>query len=85
VYFTKGNFYDSAILEFEAEYGTKFSFFSFKRFWKENFKTVRIPKSLTMRQCNICLEFKAMKSNGKLRIEIARLQVEHNKFHASAR
>jgi hypothetical protein len=72
-------------LEFEAEYGTKFSFFSFREFWKENFKTVCIPKLLTMGQYNVCLELKAMKLNGKSRIAIARLQVEHNKFYASAR
>jgi hypothetical protein len=85
VYFTKDNLYDSAVLEFEVKYGTKFSFSFFREFWKENFKTVCIPKPLTMGQYNACLELKAMKSNGKFRIEIARLQVEHNKLHASAR
>jgi hypothetical protein len=85
VYFTKGDFYDSVVLEFEAKYGTKFSSFSFRGFWKENFKTVCIPKSLTMGQYSACLELKAIKSNGKSRIEIARLQVEYNKLYASAR
>jgi hypothetical protein len=85
VYFTKGTLYDTTVLEFQADQRFKFSLSSFREFWKENFKTVCIPKSLTMGICDACLELKTMKSRGKSGIDIAKMQVEHNKLHASAR
>jgi hypothetical protein len=73
------------MLEFQADQGSKFSPSSFREFWKENFKMVCIPKSLTMGICYACLELKTMKSRRKSGIDIAKMQVEHNKLHASAK
>jgi hypothetical protein len=52
---------------------------------EREFQDGSLPKSLTMGICNACLELKTMKSRGKSGIDIAKMQVEHNKLYASTK
>jgi hypothetical protein len=85
IYFTKESLYNIAVNEFEEKEGYKFSETSFRKFWKENHKDVKIPKCLKMGQCDACLEMKKLKQQGISKEEINMKIMEHNKLHSSAR
>jgi hypothetical protein len=85
VYFTKDSLYQMAVAEHEIQEGSRFSYSSFRSFWKTNHKSVKISKSFKMGQCDTYLQLKYMKSSGRTKEEIAKAKAEHNKLHAAAR
>jgi hypothetical protein len=84
VYFTKESMYEMASSEFQLQEGSKFSYLSFRKYWKINHKRVKISKSFKMGQCDTYLQLKYMKSTGKTKEQVAVAKAEHNKLHAAA-
>jgi hypothetical protein len=46
IYFTKKSLWKTATNEYELQSGSIFSYFSFRDFWKERYKNIKIPKYL---------------------------------------
>ena len=81
--FTKKSLYEMAAEQFEMNEGYTFSYLTFRKFWRNNFKQIKISKNFKMGVCDACLEYKAMKlSNEK---DADKLKYEHNKLTSASR
>jgi hypothetical protein len=85
IYFTKSTMHETAVSEFQQQGGSFFSSSSFQKFWKNNYKYVKIPKSFKMGICDTCLELKSMKTKEISREDIIKARMDHNTLHATSR
>jgi len=81
--FTKKSLHEMAAEQFEMNEGYTFSYLTFRKFWRNNFKQIKISKNFKMGVCDAYLEYKAMKLSNEKYAD--KLKYEHNKLTSASR
>jgi hypothetical protein len=86
VYFTKEEVFFQAADAIKNDLNITISQSAFRKYWKENYKDVKISKNFKMGQCDFCLEIQRVKlQKGDTTAALKEMMSLHSKLHSASR